>query len=169
MKKQTEGMKMAESNLTELQRDRAKFAYDYVKKVKDDNRIKHDTKDEYRQYAKKLPMMIKTNGLGATLAFVKAKSKNSRNEPTAYHYLYDDLKKWLIENDEKKLIELKDGQELVEEVINLQSAEYRAITVEVLAFLTWLSRFAEGLIEKNSKKAGQSQDGREEKTKEENA
>lgn len=97
---------------------------------------------EYKSYAKKLPMMIKSNGLGASLAFAFSKGKDGN----AWELLYNDIQLWLREH-RAFLLNGNLNAELVHAVIQMDSAEYRAVTIEVLAFLTWLRRFAEGLIE----------------------
>ncbi|QIB27284.1 type III-B CRISPR module-associated protein Cmr5 [Caloranaerobacter azorensis] len=84
-------------------------------------------------------MLIKVNGLGATLAFMKSKGNT-------YDIIYAQIGEWL-KADEKNLIEIEN--ELVESVISLDSPDYRMVTNEVLAFLNWLRRFAEGLIEED--------------------
>gem|GEM_PF-4641420 len=43
----------------------------------------------------------------------------------------------------RKLI--RQGEPLVKQVISLELADYRAVTEEVLAFLRWLTRFADAL------------------------
>ena len=87
-------------------------------------------------------MLIKTNGLGATLAFIKA--KGSKNE--AYQLLYDQTAEWFMRQG-KDLIELVRDDDLVEKIVGLNSTAYRVATREVLALFFWLRRFAEGLIE----------------------
>lgn len=96
---------------------------------------------EYKAYAKKIPMLIKTNGLGATYAFMKSKGKQ---DGTPYHLLYDQTRKWL-EVSQCPFIVL--SSDLVEDMITMESNDYRAVTNEVISFFTWLRRFAEGLIE----------------------
>lgn len=126
-----------------IERGRANFAYNCVFEVKGMPKIR----EYYKSYAKKLPMMIKTNGLGAALAFCKSKNNNDQDKPGfAYKKLYEHITEWL-KNDDKQLITLSNNDDLVAKVISLDSAQYRAVTVEVLAFLNWLRRFAEGLIE----------------------
>jgi CRISPR-associated protein Cmr5 len=122
------------SNASMLENGRAKFAYDCAEKAK--AQLKEKDK-EYKAYAKNIPMMIKINGLGATLAFMKAKSKDGN----AYEILYNQISKWLKE--EKKLISNND---LAKEIVEKPSSEYRFITIEVLALMSWLRRFADGLI-----------------------
>ena len=101
---------------------------------------------EYRSYTQKIPMYIKTNGLGATLAFIL-----SKKDKEAYQKLGQQITEWLKQAP-AKIIDLKDVEDdnfesLVNIVISLNSPGYRALTIEVLAFLNWLRRFAEGLIE----------------------
>jgi len=104
-------------------------------------------KKEYKSYVKKMPMLIKTNGLGAALAFSYAKGSNSGkpDQQKAWGLLYHHLEVWLKE-DSKKLIEFSDNH-LTQKLMETDSATYRAVTVEVLALLNWLRRFAEALIE----------------------
>lgn len=121
------------SNLRILEGGRAAYAFACAKEG-----IKTS---EYESWAKKMPMLIKTNGLGAALAFLK--SKDGR----VYEKLYDQAKSWLIHDDcpIKDLISLSDSAELVEKVINLESPAYRAATIELITFFNWVRRFASGL------------------------
>lgn len=98
--------------------------------------------DDYKSYTRKLPMLIKTNGLGAALAFIKAKGKAG----SAYELLYAQIRLYLKEYDDLELFQ-NDKEDLVNIIINLPSNEYRFITTSLLAFLGWLKRFAEGLID----------------------
>ncbi|MCR4429800.1 MAG: type III-B CRISPR module-associated protein Cmr5 [Tepidanaerobacteraceae bacterium] len=134
---------MAEKTVIKgLEQGRASFAYQCARAG---NQI--DKRKEYKQYVKKLPMLIKTNGLGAALAFVKSKISDKTSESGhAYKLIYDQIAEWL-KKDDKKLIDLSGDADLVAAIISLDSSQYRAVTIEVLAFLNWLRRFAEGLIE----------------------
>ncbi|HHW01218.1 MAG TPA: type III-B CRISPR module-associated protein Cmr5 [Thermoanaerobacterales bacterium] len=134
---------MAEKTVIKgLEQGRASFAY---KCARAGNQI--DKRKEYKQYVKKLPMLIKTNGLGAALAFVRSKISDKTSESGhAYKLIYDQIAEWL-KKDDKKLIDLSGDADLVAAIISLDSSQYRAVTIEVLAFLNWLRRFAEGLIE----------------------
>ena len=127
------------TTITGIEQGRAKFAYDCAHQV-----LSKDSKfgKEYKSYVKKIPMLIKTNGLGATFAFVLSKAK----EGNPYQLIYQQTTAWL-KVDQKKLIDLPNNPNLVSEIITLDSPQYRAVTVEVLAFFNWLKRFADGLIE----------------------
>jgi CRISPR-associated protein Cmr5 len=133
-----------------LEQGRAKYAYkcveDALKKFPKKQDAKEASKNAkaYKSYSKKLPMMIKTNGIGASLAFVLSKGKS--DESTPWGLLYRQIHDWL-KSEKKWLMGDNPSSDLSEVAINLDSQEYRALTVEVLAFLNWLRRFAEGLIE----------------------
>ena len=129
--------------IKDLAKDRAQFAYGCVVEIvkKYPNVIDEKTKKptpskqqkEYKSYVKKIPMMVLTNGLGATFAFVY-----SKKDKDAYGLIYEQTKEWLKAPKDK---------ELVEWIIYQESPEYRATTNEVLALFGWLKRFADGMIE----------------------
>ena len=131
-----------------IERGRAKYAYDCAKNV---NEKFDKISGNYKSYVKKMPMLIKTNGLGAALAFIYSKQEKLNQQKAAYAYklLFDDIAEWL-KYDEKAIINFEDNSELVAKIIALNSPSYRMVTVEVLAFLNWLRRFADGLIEKEA-------------------
>ena len=89
---------------------------------------------DYKNHAKSLPMMIRANGLGATLAFLKSK------DDTYYQKLYEQLGKYLQTKNTKLSGEVADA------ILNCTSQETKELTKEALTFLGWLRRFAEGLI-----------------------
>ena len=85
-------------------------------------------------------MLIKTNGLGATVAFMNSKGK-------AYKTILDNLESWL--NTDPKFSAIYKGivgEGLVQKIMNCETTNYRALTTEALAYLGWLKRFADGLI-----------------------
>jgi len=127
---------------TKLEQGRAAYAYECAEKG-----AKLTKKKEYKSYVKKLPMLIKTNGLGAAIAFTFAKGSKAGNpeETDPWGLLYRQIEEWL-RKDEKKLINFQPN-ELAKELTKIDSAPYRAVTVEVLAFLNWLKRFADALID----------------------
>lgn len=148
--------------MSELQRSieqkRAGFAYECAEKGSRLTDDKNNSKaNEYKAYAQKAPALIKTNGLAVTLAFFKAKAKGENPDQcnvemrTAYGLIYSQIRDWIVKCDLKLLsIDEDFNLVLVEEVIKQESASYRAITLEVLAFLQWLRRFAEGLIKEKT-------------------
>lgn len=97
---------------------------------------------EYAPVVRKVPMMIKTNGLGAALAFMYSKGKvlgTILQHVEAWVQSTDNLKTHLIMKEAA-------GSNFVERIMNLNSQEYRIVTIEVLAFLMWLSRFSDGIV-----------------------
>lgn len=120
-----------------IEQGRAKYAY---KCAEEASELGENSPKEYKSHVKKLPMMIKTNGLGATLAFIKTKSDK------AYKTLYRHLFAW-VKEDPNRVITWKENEDFTKQVISLNSDEYRLVTIEIMAFLNWLRRFADGLIE----------------------
>ncbi|MCW3488683.1 type III-B CRISPR module-associated protein Cmr5 [Dethiobacter alkaliphilus] len=130
-----------------LEQGRALFAYQKAEEAKEQGA---EMAKKYKSYVKKVPMLVKNNGLGAAFAFVKAKG-TARNEDgglssekAAYKKIYDDTAEWLRQSPLEFLAKEK---ELLEHILSLPSDEYRALTNEVMAFFFWLGRCAEGLIE----------------------
>lgn len=99
--------------------------------------VKEQTfRKEYKSLAQKLPALILTNGLGQSLAFLRAKGKgDSGNEHGA---LYSHLSQWVMK-------QMKDvaNDNLLNWVVESDSIAYRRAATESLAFLSWLKRFAE--------------------------
>lgn len=129
----------SDSTIKCLEQGRAKFAY-----ICAIEGSKSSKPNDYKPYVKKIPMLIKTNGVGETFAFVNSKKSNA-----AYRLIYDQTTKWIIKDD-KRLFDMKEGDDLVEKIISLDSTQYRAVTNEIMAFFNWLRRFVDGLIEGDS-------------------
>ncbi len=130
-----------ETIINKLEKGRAEFAYKCAKNALE----KLDTKrqKEYRSYTRRIPTMILTNGLGQALAFVKAKSESGN----AYQLIYNQLTQYLKSDSTTRVMMPPQSNDLVEWVISCDSMMYRYIAEEVLAFLSWIKRFAEGMIE----------------------
>lgn len=144
---------MMPTTINNLENIRAEFAYEKAKEANNYNQEKK-TDIAYKNYTKKAIMMIKNNGLGASLAFIKAKAKDNSEKPAyAYHKLYLHLREWFEDKRETFLPNLS-GSDLVIEVVKLDSIKYRAVTLETLSLLVWLKRATEGVI----KREGEVQD-----------
>ena len=127
-----------------LEEGRAKFAYECA------NQIPQKLKESYKSHVKSFPMMVKTNGLGASLAFLFSKRDK---EKEIYKMVGNSIVDWLKKDEKYKnygLGKLSDLKSLTEGVVGINSPEYRALTIEVLAFFNWLRRFAEGLLEEEA-------------------
>lgn len=149
--------------INKLENGRAAFAYKCAEEGKkiykpksDENKIDgvYYKDDNYKSYVKRIPMLIKTNGLGATLAFivskgVKAKKKGKipgekENPKNGYDLIYYQLSNWFKQKENPINFKVK---EFAKDVCEMDSQKYRAITKETLSFFTWLRRFVDGLIE----------------------
>ena len=132
-------MAMREANIrTGIENGRAKYAFTAV----NDYLQSSNTTDDYKSYIKKLPAMIKVNGLGQTMAFCLAKKKE-------YLKIYEQLEIW-IHSQYPQIISKYDpngNKKFIEVLVSMNSNDYRIITTETMALLNWMRRFADGLIE----------------------
>jgi len=124
---------------TEEQR-RASFAWKKVSDVPD--------KDKYKSIVQKFPSMVMNNGLGQALAFLLAKGTDKTgtkvDESKEHGQLYQHLEIWLCE--EKKIVPKGEGSfGLISGLVKQDSTRYRHATMEALALVAWLKRFAEAL------------------------
>lgn len=94
---------------------------------------------EYKNHAKSLLMMIRANGLGATIAYLESKD---RKDGKHFERLKEDIMKLLRKIEPSLDEENLSSQSLVER----DSQVIKELTKETLFFLGWLSRFASGLI-----------------------
>ena len=132
-----------------IEQERGREAWKDIKEVKHLTSLAKD----YRPLARGLNAMIQINGLGQTLGFFYAKSKNEKGQPDrdkAHYQLLKHLKDWMKDkkhfsaaNAEK--IDNGDYNGLLFWVLDkdTSSPDYRRATTECLAFGRWLSRFAE--------------------------
>lgn len=100
---------------------------------------------EYTSRLKKLPMLIKTNGLANVLTFLLAKE----NEPGSPCWLLlEQIACWLAEEQSclPAISQTTDHSRFIEEVIQQNSPVYRQLTKKTLTLLVWMGRFAEGLL-----------------------
>jgi len=92
---------------------------------------------EYRALVASAPADVQTNGLGQTVAFWRSKGwkkdKPKNNEHTA---LYNHVSSWVMQ-------EMGEQGDLMQWITQTDSRRYRQATVEALAFLGWLKRFAQ--------------------------
>lgn len=125
------------SYIKNIEQERAKKAYQFVEDIlaKADSNPKNW--NEYSSMVKKLPVLIKTNGLGQTLAFIQHRNAN----------IYTQIQEWL---KIKKLVPQKG--ELIKQIIEVDDLyKYRQITIETLSLLTWMKRFVDGLDPEKNK------------------
>ncbi|AEE53919.1 type III-B CRISPR module-associated protein Cmr5 [Haliscomenobacter hydrossis] len=102
------------------------------------NGFKQQSK-EYVAFVNELPMLIKTNGLGATIAFATYKNDASK-------MVYRQLENWLKQEVNQYLLpDLQSDKRLIAALTDCSSSAYKAVTVELFAYLIWLRRFAKAL------------------------
>lgn len=95
----------------------------------------------YVSLAKSLPVMVLTNGLGQTLAFLKSKGKGDANKPETV--LYSALQEWLMVRG----LLPKDVDDLLTYLVNnADRDQYLTAQQEALAELGWLKKLAEAFI-----------------------
>lgn len=128
---------MSEQNQPTLDQRRAKHAWEAVARMAENKK----NQAEYQRATKQLPVRILTAGLGHALAFLHAKAKGRE----ANNALLQDLADWVLYK--RKNLEHSGAHSapsaLIEEITKRDSAFLRATTDEVLAYLQWLTRFAE--------------------------
>lgn len=122
----------------QIEEGRSAFAFEQVKQAF--QKLAENDAQNYKSYVRGLPSMIQVNGLGQALAFCYAR----KNKYIAYRHIYESIFNWL---QKKFPAHFQQQSELVEEVVKLRSEDYRMITMEVLALLNWVGRFADGMIE----------------------
>jgi len=120
-----------------LEQERAQQAWACVQEV---TNKPQEFKKKYGSLARKVPMLVLTNGLGQTLAFLKAKGKN--NPADEHTVLFRHLSSWVLSQVASSTT-ASNGDLLLQWVLQNDSAAYRRATMEALAFLAWLKRFAE--------------------------
>ncbi|MCS7257103.1 MAG: type III-B CRISPR module-associated protein Cmr5 [Thermomicrobium sp.] len=122
-----------------LEQERAARAWECVAAVKGTSFA-----SEYGQLARETASLVQMHGLGQTLAFLMSKKPKKQNEVNEHLQLARDLSRWV---SQRVLGESRD--DLREWIVRQASvAEYRRATLEALAFLTWLKRFAEAELVK---------------------
>lgn len=126
-----------------LSQKRAAVALKEIQEI--NSLVKSDKeKDAFAKLAASAPAMILQNGLGQTLVFCLAKSKQKLDK---HHLLFSSLANWLsrdlssIPQDENKFLEVLNTGLSVEKYLLWQR--------EALAYLEWLKRYAAAFLEKD--------------------
>ncbi|MFO8072229.1 MAG: type III-B CRISPR module-associated protein Cmr5 [Polyangia bacterium] len=132
-----------------LDQRRAKHAWEAVKRAKGWGNSQHGK--EYGGHAKKLPMRIRSAGLGQALAFLMAKAGKPKSKEYKKHIaqLHDDVTDWVLKH---RGVKGKQPGSLLKSIIEGDSDFLRLATDEAMAYLQWLNRFgeAEGLKDDGS-------------------
>jgi len=126
---------MTDSLISKIENGRASFAFDCA------NSVPSNQKKDYKSHVKSFPMLVKTNGLGSAMAFLFAK------EDKTYDLMANHIVNWIKESNNYSFTKESNLKNLLLNIVNLDSSEYRALTLDVLSFFKWLRRFADGLYE----------------------
>ncbi|MCW3996681.1 MAG: type III-B CRISPR module-associated protein Cmr5 [Candidatus Bathyarchaeota archaeon] len=121
--------------LRTLEQDRANNAWNCIKKVKSLN--EEQIEKRYKSFVNKSSALVLTNGLGNTLAFYRSKYEGNSPEAQAYKILYTHIDEWL---KKQSLIDQDVTQWIFSE--KTTSLDVIRATKEILAFVSWLKRFA---------------------------
>ena len=85
-------MKKNDSTIRTLENGRASVAYKFAEEGKSVPEGYEYKDTEYKSYVKKMSVLIKTNGLGQTLAFIKSKrKKEEKKKKNAYDLIYSQI------------------------------------------------------------------------------
>ena len=125
-----------------IAQERAKSALDKVSEHLESLETADKTKDakktkelgsvgEFRAYAKSLPAMIHSNGLGQTMAFCTSKGG-------AYGVLYQITSDWLT----SKSRPYQGKASVMDGITTEDMGKYRMAQAEALAYLDWVRKFA---------------------------
>lgn len=123
------------------QQQRAKFALDELNKYRESGVPK-----DYATFIVGMPNMILSNGLGQSLAFLKAKSKKEERA-----FVFKVLKKYLLQEYKNDFGNISDDFAFLEKINTISQSRYIEIQQEVLKVLEWLKRYARA-FEKEDKK-----------------
>lgn len=108
----------------------------------------HDAAD-YARETKRLPVRIRTSGLGQALAFVNAKAGSEKERgKNARIVLLEDLGDWLLVR--RRLAAVPAGgverKSVMTMIVDGDAGLLRRATEEALLYLQWLTRFCEAEI-----------------------
>ncbi len=108
---------------------------------------------DYKSYAKKLPVMILTNGFSQAMAFAFSKGftvEKKKLKVKTWGLIFYHLARWLknenLELEHKAEQIYRSSEDFMKEILNLPPSSYRAYQEEALRVLNWISRVAEGRI-----------------------
>ena len=129
-----------------FEQKRAKKAYEIV--VNEWNKSK--ARDKIRSKIRSAPSMIQSNGLGQSLMFWVSKGFSNRDpkKSDGDYWVSKAIFDYLKETKEYDLSACKDPIDLVNYLMSdsISAAQYRRITKDVMAFLSWLKRYTEAIL-----------------------
>jgi CRISPR-associated protein Cmr5 len=127
-------MNQANENGRGLGQSRAHHAWQAAERLA---AVKQAERDDYAREARKLPIRIRSAGLGQALAFLEAKASGSK---TGVGGLLEDLNSWVLG---ERLGRGDTNESLLFSVIDRNAIHLRRATDESMSYLEWLNRFIE--------------------------
>lgn len=130
----------------DVAQQRAAHAWVVIKKIET---CPAEAKKDFGGHAKKLPMRIRAAGLGQALAFVRAKAKAKEGKrKEGLVLLLQAVGGWVLprlkpDGDITGTPALASDDALIHAILGGDSIFLRRATLETLAYLEWLNRFAE--------------------------
>lgn len=126
-----------------LDQRRAQHAWQAVEQARE---LGPNAKKDFARETKRLPVRIKTAGLGQALAFLNAKAKSDKDKgEDARGRLLVALGDWILK--ERRLASQPNGaiaqDSLIQAIIHGNASLLRRATEEALLYLQWLTRFSE--------------------------
>lgn len=138
------------SRIIELNRKRAGVSYNNLKEYLNMDSIDKTSKNKMKSYCRKLPVLIKTNGLLAALSFLKGKSKVKKEDgkegKNEYFYIYSWIESWLNSMEYISEGEIDNDKNIIEKIINANSTNYSIYTKEAIEISIWYKRHVEAMI-----------------------
>lgn len=105
---------------------------------------------EYRRYVQSFPAVIRTIGLGQTVATWMAKAgARKEKEEQAYGLLLDHLEQWLLKSNSSSPYygrTAKSGTRLIHHICEFDQNAYLLAQTEAILYLDWLKKFANALL-----------------------
>lgn len=126
-----------------LELDRANHAWERVKEMKAQPKVR----GRYGARVRDMGALIMTDGLGQSLAYLRAKGKsgqagdNRSPEQAAHHLLFKHLSAWVLHALQAETTD--PNAHVLHQLLNNDQNFYRRATTETLAYLTWLKKFAD--------------------------
>ena len=129
-----------------LDQRRARHAWEAVARVKAKDAATLGS--SYAREAKRLPVRILTAGLGHALAFLYAKA--SSQAESANTMLLRDVADWVLEKRRRsdRGADRPSADALIDKIVKGDGSFLRTATVEVLAYLQWLTPLRRGRVQR---------------------
>lgn len=121
-----------------LDKRRAAVAWQKVNEVKTNS----GNAEKYDTLAHRLPAMIVSNGLGQSLAFLRADAGGETNHPA--YKLYQHIAEWLM--TERNIYQGQPNQ-LMDKLLESSRDQYLMAQQEAVLFTAWIKKFCDALLD----------------------